>query len=232
VHTNGLTAILPHNCRIVLLIERAVKPIAAPGQGGGFRMPLFASMNCQQVMIEAKPLLIASGTGLALFAFATGCLPTTDRLAQTMEAGRSNVVTTIPIAREFRSVFTNCEVSICAFLPNRPRFRDVQLTADLFDRYLLHLNLEVEFVSRRRLDVVSYNVKGFYLSEVTLISTADNGNTAYHFGDSLRFGEAQWQALMTNGFRFDLIAINVKTNQPVERFRQERDRPLSLWSRR
>lgn len=77
--------------------------------------------------------------------------------------------------------------------------------------------------------MVLYNVKGFYLSEVTSIATED-GSTVYYHGDSFRFGEAQWQALMMNGFRFDLIAINVKTNQPVDRFRQERDRQLSLWS--
>jgi hypothetical protein len=181
-------------------------------------------------MADAKQWVVSSATALAACAFAIGCMPNTDRIHEILNSGRSNVVTTIPIAREFRNVFTNCEIALANPVQNRPRFRNVQLTADLFDRYFIHLDLEVEFASRMRLEVVSYNVKGFYLSEVVLISTANNGNTAYSFGDSFEFGKAQWQALMTNGFRFDSIGIAVKKNQPVERFRQERDRQLSLWS--
>jgi len=165
---------------------------------------------------------------LALVAFTAGCLPPVHQLGQIIDAGKSNVVTTIPVAREFSTVFTNCQVSIANFIPNRPGFRNVQLKADLFDRYLIYLNLEVQFVSRRKLEVASHNLKGFYLSEVTLILTAENGNTQYNTGDSFRFGEAQWRTLMTNGFRFDQIGITLKTNQPVERFRQERDAELAL----
>ena len=158
----------------------------------------------------------------------TGCFRTTEQLEQIIYAGRSNVVSSIPIAREFRTVFTNCQVSIANSVQHRPRFRNVQLTADLFDRYLLHLNLEVEFTSWKRLEVESYNVEGFYLSEVTSISTAENGNSVHAHGDSFTFGAAQWRTLMANNFRFDLIGIAVKTNQPMPRFRQERDAELAL----
>jgi hypothetical protein len=173
-------------------------------------------------MSNAKPLLIASANALVFCAFTIGCLPgtDTDRLNKIMDAGRSNVVTSIAIAREFRSVFTNCQVSIADPVACRPSFRNVQLKADLFDRYLVCLDLQVEFVSWKRLEVLSYNVNGLYLSEVTSISTQD-GRTAYHFGDLLTLSQPQWQTLMTNGFRFDLIGIAVKTNQRVEGFRLE-----------
>src|SRR5688572_22824597 len=178
-------------------------------------------------MRKAASRLLLLFTVLAGFAF-TGCLPNADKWQQTIHAGQSNVLSSIPPARAFASAFPNCQISIASFIQNRPRFRHVQLTGDLFDRYPIYLRLEVEFTCRSRLEVLSYNVKDFYLAEVTAISTLEDGRTVYDFGESFRFHESQWQTLTTNAFRFDLIGITLKTNKPVEHFCEKRNAQRAL----
>jgi hypothetical protein len=155
-----------------------------------------------------------------LLAVILGCGPDPERIRGIIGTGQTNVVTTIPIAREFRSTFTNCEISIANTLEKRPYRRNVQLKADLFDRYIVYLNLAVEFVSPTKLEVLSHVVEGFYVSEVTSISKAANGNTQYDFGESFRFGEKEWGVLKTNGLHFRAIGITLKTNAPVKGFRE------------
>jgi hypothetical protein len=113
-------------------------------------------------------------------------------------------------------------VNVQSIVQKRPHRRAVQLKSDLFERYIVYLNLVVEFVGPTRLEVVSHTVETFYISEVTSI-VADNGNTVYNLGESFRFGEREWKILKTNGFRFEAIGINLKTNAPVNGFRQAID---------
>jgi len=174
-------------------------------------------------MIKLTKTLYIIYLPILLLAVGLGCGPPANRIRTIFRAGKTNVVTNIPIAREFCSVFTNCQVSIASIVQKRPHRRVVQLKSDLFERYIVYLNLVVEFVGPTRLEVVSHTVETLYMSEVTSISVAENGNTAYNLGESFRFGEREWKILMTNGFRFEAIGINLKTNAPVNGFRQAID---------
>jgi hypothetical protein len=173
----------------------------------------------------SRPTHILCGICLAFVVLAVGlgCDSALDRVPAILAGGRTNVRVNIPIAREFCSAFTNCQVSLAGIVEKRPYRRDVELKSDLFERYILYLNLIVEFDRPTNLKVVSHKIEGFYVSEVTSISVAENGSTVYNFGEAFRFGEREWNILKTNGFRFEAIGINLKTNAPVNGFRKAID---------
>jgi hypothetical protein len=176
-----------------------------------------------RLLYKLTKVFCAISLAVFLFGIGSGCGPAPHRIPAILGAGRTNVMVGIPIAREFCSAFTNCDVLLASIVERRPYRRAVQLESDLFERYILYLNLIVEFDRPTNLEVVSHKIKGFYLSEVTSISVDQNGSTAYNFGQGFRFGEREWNILKTNGLRFEAIGIDLKTNAPVNGFRQAID---------
>lgn len=130
----------------------------------------------------------------------------------------TDVVRSIPIANELCSTYPQYQVSLTTIVSQDPYIREVQIAAYAHERYIIYLNLLVEYQSAMDMRVVSYSNPKVRVVEVVSISRAKNGNILLEYGTNLMTTKEQVKILAKSGFEWESAGIELRRDDPVDGF--------------
>lgn len=122
---------------------------------------------------------------------------------------------TIPVARQFRSLFPNSQ-NFYTYYNGQSAILRCQ--AALYQRYELSLSVKVS-LDINRTKVTRFEKSQFYLYEIESIVPSSDGTVSLSTGDlHKRFGAKEWERLYEAKGDFSVLGIVLIKDKPVPNF--------------
>ena len=143
-----------------------------------------------------------------------GC---SERTPETYEMAISSGRREIPYAKQFDDTFDNVHHFISYYdgVHGKPKWNS---KVGLHDRYLLTLQLDVEF-DQSGTRISSFGDPLFHLTEIRSIERGKGGSFSVLTGDdSAVFGTKEWKDVIDANGNLRILGLIVKTDQPLALF--------------
>lgn len=143
---------------------------------------------------------------------------TKEELEEILDKGVDAMNREISYISEFHSAFPSSSITIANFVDKNPYKRNVQCKGYIYGRYIVYMDLIVEFENEPKFRVVRFSDPRFYVSEVVSIDKTEDNGTVLKFGSSFNFNHKDWEKLYDHQMDFMKIGEELIVNAPVEGF--------------